>query len=218
MARLVVGTEKNTPIEISFEDRGAGKPVVLIHGWPLSGRSWEMQVPALVEAGFRVIHYDRRGFGASSQPWGGYDYDTLAADLDALLCHLEVSDATLVGFSMGGGEVARYIANHGTGRISKAVLAAAITPCLLKTPNNPDGALDAAAIVAMQTAVKKDRAAFLQDFSKTFFTAGNELRVSEAQRQYTVDCAAIASPKVDLTHFGGRFSYAACGMLAATFS
>ena len=109
MAFVQVGEEDGTPNELYYEGHGSGSPVVLIHGWPLSGRSWEKQVPALVEAGHRVIAYDRRGFGKSSQPWEGYDYDTFAADLDALLTQLDLSDVTLVGFSMGGGEVVRYI-------------------------------------------------------------------------------------------------------------
>lgn len=122
MAKITVGTENQEPIEIYYEDYGTGKPVVLIHGWPLSGRSWEYQVPALVEAGYRVITYDRRGFGKSSQPWEGYEYDTFTSDLHQLLEHLELQNVTLVGFSMGGGEVARYISTYGTDRIEKAVL------------------------------------------------------------------------------------------------
>jgi non-heme chloroperoxidase len=117
MAKLVVSDEDGTPVELYFEDHGKGDPVVLIHGWPLSSRMWEAQVPALADAGHRVITYDRRGFGWSCQPWDGYDYDTLAADLHALLEHRDVRDATLVGFSMGGGEVARYIATYGTDRV-----------------------------------------------------------------------------------------------------
>ena len=128
MPRLAVGTENGTPIELHYEDYGAGKPVVLIHGWPLSGRSWESQVPALVGGGYRVITYDRRGFGSSSQPWGGYDYDTFAADLDRLLQHLDLREVTLVGFSMGGGEVARYLGTYGSERMAKAVLAASTHP------------------------------------------------------------------------------------------
>jgi len=128
MAKLAVSEENGTPVELYFEDHGTGDPVVLIHGWPLSSRMWEAQVPALVDAGHRVIAYDRRGFGWSSQPWDGYDYDTFAADLHALLEHRDVRRATLVGFSMGGGEVARYIATYGTDRVAKAVLAAAATP------------------------------------------------------------------------------------------
>jgi pimeloyl-ACP methyl ester carboxylesterase len=121
-----VGEENSGSIDLYYEDHGSGDPVVLIHGWPLSGRSWEKQVPVLVEAGYRVITYDRRGFGESSQPFVGYDYDTFAADLNTLLTHLDLRDATLVGFSMGGGEVARYIGRYGTDRVAKAVLAAAV--------------------------------------------------------------------------------------------
>lgn len=119
MAKLLVGEENGHPIQLNFEDVGAGKPVILIHGWPLSGRSWENQVPALINAGYRVITYDRRGFGQSSQPWNGYDYDTFAADLHKLIEQLDLKDVTLVGFSMGGGEVARYIGTYGTSRVKK---------------------------------------------------------------------------------------------------
>jgi len=118
---------------------GRGKPVVLIHGWPLSARSWENQVPALIDAGYRVVTYDRRGFGDSSQPWDGSDYDAFAADLDALLKHLDLNEVALVGFSMGGGEVARYIGSYGTERVAKAVLAAAVPPYLYKSDDNPEG-------------------------------------------------------------------------------
>ena len=195
MTLLAVGTDNNTPVELHYEDYGTGRPVVLIHGWPLSGRSWENQVPALIEAGYRVITYDRRGFGTSSQPWGGYDYDTFAADLDALLRHLDLTDVTLVGFSMGGGEVVRYIGTYGTDRIAKAVLAAAVPPFLHKTDGNPDGALDDAAIAGFLGAVQADRIAFLDAFTTGFFSAGDTLKVSEAQRGYARDLAAVASPK-----------------------
>ena len=195
MSKLQVGTENNAPVEVHFEDYGVGAPVVLIHGWPLSGRSWENQVPALVEAGYRVITYDRRGFGDSSQPWGGYDYDTFAADLNTLLEHLDLHDVTLVGFSMGGGEVARYIGTYGTERIAKAVLAAAVPPFLYKSGDNPDGALDDATIAGFLAGVSSDRLAFLEEFTTGFFTAGGELKVSEAQRIYARDIAAFASPK-----------------------
>ena len=195
MPLLPVGTDNNTPVELHYEDYGTGRPVVLIHGWPLSGRSWENQVPALVEAGYRVITYDRRGFGTSSQPWGGYDYDTFAADLDALLRHLDLTDVTLVGFSMGGGEVVRYIGTYGTDRITKAVLAAAVPPFLHKTDGNPDGALDDATIAGFLAGVQADRIAFLDAFTTGFFSSGESLKVSEAQREYARDIAAIASPK-----------------------
>jgi len=202
MPKLVVGTENSSPIELHFEDYGAGKPVVLIHGWPLSARTWENQVPALVAAGFRVIMYDRRGFGASSQPWAGYDYETLTADLDSLMRHLDLRDATLVGFSMGGGEVARYVGKHGTERVSKAVFAAAIPPYLFKSKDNPDGGLDDSTIAGFEEGVKGDRLAFLEHFTKLFFSAGKDLKVSEAQRQYARDIAAFASAKGTLDCIG----------------
>ena len=195
MPMLKVGAEAHTPIEIHYEDHGAGKPVVLIHGWPLSGRSWEAQVPALITAGYRVVAYDRRGFGASSQPWTGYDYDTFAADLHCLMTHLDLKDATLVGFSMGGGEVARYISTHGTERVAKAVFAAAVTPYLYKSADNPEGGLDDATINGFKGGVTGDRMAFLEGFSTNFFSAAGKLMVSEPQRQYARDIAAFASPK-----------------------
>lgn len=195
MAKLTVGAENDSPIELYYEDHGSGKPVVLVHGWPLSGRSWENQVGALVEAGHRVITYDRRGFGWSSQPWEGYDYDTFAADLDALLVHLDLRDVTLVGFSMGGGEVVRYIGTYDTDRIAKAVLASAVPPFLYKSEDNPDGGLDDATIAGFQDGVKGDRIAFLDEFTTGFFSADGELKVSEAQRVYARDIAAFASPK-----------------------
>ena len=205
MSKLTVGTENSTPIELHYEDHGTGKPVVLIHGWPLSGRSWENQIPALIEAGHRVITYDRRGFGDSSQPWDGYDYDTFAADLNTLLTELDLREVTLVGFSMGGGEVVRYIATFGTDRIVKAVLAAAVPPYLYKSADNPDGGLDDATIASFQAGVTSDRLAFLDGFSTNFFTAGGNLKVSQPQREYARDIAAFASPKGTLdciTAFG----------------
>jgi pimeloyl-ACP methyl ester carboxylesterase len=210
MPRLTVGTENGRPVELYHEDHGTGRPVVLIHGWPLSGRSWEAQVGPLVEAGHRVVTYDRRGFGASSQPWTGYDYDTFAADLDALLTALDLTDVTLVGFSMGGGEVVRYLSRHGAARVRSAVLAAAVPPYLYKSADNPDGGLDDATIEQFQQGVRTDRLAFLDGFTKDFFTpGGNSLlkgpAVSEAQRQYALQIAAFASPKGTLdciTAFG----------------
>jgi pimeloyl-ACP methyl ester carboxylesterase len=183
------------PIELHYDDYGSGDPVVLVHGWPLSGRSWEAQVGPLVAAGKRVVTYDRRGFGASSQPWNGYEYDTFAADLAALFDHLDLRGAALVGFSMGGGEVVRYIANHGAGRVAKAVLAGAVPPYLYKSDDNPEGGLDDATIGEFEAGVKGDRLAFLNDFTKQFFSAGDELKVSESQRRYAIEIAAFASPK-----------------------
>ncbi|MDQ3386154.1 MAG: alpha/beta hydrolase [Actinomycetota bacterium] len=196
MAVLRVGNENSESVELYYEDHGSGSPIVLIHGWPLSGRSWENQVPALVEAGHRVVTYDRRGFGNSSQPWNGYDYDTFAADLDALLAHLDLSDVTLVGFSMGGGEVVRYIGNYGSARVSKAVLAAAVPPYLYQSDDNPDGGLDDATIQQFEDSVRGDRIAFLEEFTKNFFTAGEQDDlVSEPNRIYNRQIAAFASPK-----------------------
>ena len=199
MPTVKIGEENGSPLQLYYEDHGTGQsPVVLIHGWPLSARSWENQVGALVDAGHRVITYDRRGYGESSKPWDGYDYDTLAADLEALLTALEVTDATLVGFSMGGGEVARYLANHGTARVSRAVFASAVPPFLYKTDDNPDGGLDDAAVGQFRDGVTGDRLAFLDQFTTMFFSAGDTLLTSEDQRLYAKQIAAFASPKATL--------------------
>ncbi|EGP5099076.1 alpha/beta hydrolase, partial [Enterococcus faecium] len=196
MSNITVGMENGARIELHYEDVGSGKPIVLIHGWPLSGRSWEKQVPSLVEAGYRVITYDRRGFGESSQPWNGYDYDTFAADLDKVMTHLDLTNVTLVGFSMGGGEVARYIGTYGTERIEKAVLAGAVPPYLYKATDNPNGGFDDAAIKGLQDGVKNDRLTFLDSFTTDFFTSGDKTDlVSEEFRIYNRDIAAFASPK-----------------------
>ena len=203
MPRIPVGSESGTPIELHYEDQGTGKPVVLIHGWPLSGKSWEKQVPALVEAGYRAIAYDRRGFGSSSQPSDGYDYDTFADDLKAVIDTLELDDVTLVGFSMGGGEVARYIGTYGEDRISKAVLAAAVPPYLYKADDNPDGGLDDAAIKEMEDGVRDDRLGFLDGFTKKFFAAGDTTDlIRETDRQASIDIAAGASPQATLECIG----------------
>ncbi|MEC2344268.1 alpha/beta hydrolase [Paenibacillus barengoltzii] len=203
MAKVTVGQENGHPVELHYEDVGSGKPVILIHGWPLSGRSWEKQVPALVNAGYRVITYDRRGFGQSSQPWNGYDYDTFAADLHQLITHLGLRDVTLVGFSMGGGEVARYIGTYGTDRVKRAVLAGAVPPYLYKSADHPEGGLDDATIKAFEDGVKADRLAFLDMFTTNFFAAGDRTDlVSEPFRLYNRDIAAFASPKGTLDCIG----------------
>ena len=210
MARITVGTENSAPIEMFYEDHGSGRPVVLIHGWPLSGRSWEAQVPALVEAGYRVITIDRRGFGDSSQPTTGYDYDTFAADLNVLLTELDLNDVTLVGFSMGGGEVVRYIATYGEARIKQAVLAAAVPPFLFKSDDNPDGGLDDATIEQFQTGVKTDRPAFLDGFVEAFTSAGDKTDlVSKPSKDYMWGIAAKASPKgtLDCINAFGRTDF-----------
>ena len=196
MPRVTVGEENGIAVELYYEDFGSGRPVVLIHGWPLSGRSWENQVPALVEDGYRVITYDRRGFGASSQPWNGYDYDTFAADLHALLEHLDLTDVTLVGFSMGGGEVARYVGRYGNDRVSKAVFAAAVPPFLHKSAENPDGGVDDATLTGFHDGLRADRVAFVAGFVDGFFGVGDRHDlVSEPLKQYNIAIAAAASAK-----------------------
>ena len=199
MPQLTVGTDQGHPVDLHYTDQGTGAPVVLIHGWPLSGRAWEPQIGPLVTAGHRVIAYDRRGFGQSSQPWTGYDYDTFAADLDALMTSLDLTGATLVGFSMGGGEVVRYLSTYGSGRTAKAVLASAVPPYLYKSDDNPDGGLDDATIATFENGVRSDRSAFLDGFTSDFFSTaglvGKKLKVSEAQRQYALRIAEGASPK-----------------------
>ncbi|WP_370637579.1 alpha/beta fold hydrolase [Flavobacterium sp. K77] len=155
-------------VQLYVKDYGQGKPVILIHGWPLSNEMWEYQIDALIENNFRVITYDRRGFGKSSQPWDGYDYDTLTDDLKAIIEHLDLSDAALVGFSMGGGEVVRYFSRHGGKGISKAVLIASVTPFQLQTDTNPDG-VPQEKYDGMAELIKADRIDFLDNFGKTFF-------------------------------------------------
>lgn len=160
--------------------------MILIHGWPLSGASWEKQVPALTEAGHRVITYDRRGFGHSDKPAGGYDYDTLADDLARLIEERDLRDITLVGFSMGGGEVARYVGNHGEERLRGVVFAAAVPPYLMKTDDNPDGPLTEEAAADMEAGLRSDREFFFDGFTREFFSANGVLKVSEEDRQKAI--------------------------------
>lgn len=184
--------------EIFYNDWGTGAPVILIHGWPLSSASWEYQARVLAESGFRVISYDRRGFGKSSQPFFGYDYDTLAGDLANLIDTLDLSGATLVGFSMGGGEVARYLGHYGATRIVKAVFIAAVTPFMLKTSSNPEG-VDQTVFNGMLEGIRKDRPAFLKEFLPKFY--GRTLvhhTVSEAILDFSLMMALQASPKATL--------------------
>lgn len=164
---------------------GDGRPVVLIHGWPLSSDSWSKQVPALTEAGYRVVAYDRRGFGRSA-PGDAYDYDALAGDLANVIDDLELSDVTLVGFSMGGGEVAHYVASYGVDKVRSVVFAAAVPPYLLKGDDNPDGPLTEEAAGEMESGLKADRDAFFDDFTTQFFSAGDDLEVSEDERQEAI--------------------------------
>jgi non-heme chloroperoxidase len=191
-----VGEENSTSIELYYEDHGTGKPVVLIHGWPLSGASWEKQVAALLAAGHRVITYDRRGFGNSSQPATGYDYDTFADDLHKLVTTLDLHDFALVGFSMGGGEVARYLGRYGTERVSKAVFISGVPPFLLKTADNPAG-VDASVFDGIKKAIAADRPAFLSAFLSDFYNfdvLGGKL-VSDKVVQANWNVAAGASAK-----------------------
>ena len=170
MAFITVGTENSTPIELYYEDQGTGQPVVLIHGYPLDGHSWERQTRALLADGYRVITYDRRGFGQSSKVGAGYDYDTFAADLHAVMETLDLQDVVLVGHSTGGGEVTRYIGRHGTDRVAKVVLVGAVPPLMLQTDANPGG-LPIAAFDAIRAGVTADRSQFYKDLSEPFYGA-----------------------------------------------
>jgi non-heme chloroperoxidase len=194
MPFVTVGKENSGNIDLYYEDHGSGQPVVLIHGYPLSGASWEKQVPALLNAGHRVITYDRRGFGKSSQPTTGYNYDTFAEDLRKVILHLELRDFALVGFSMGGGEVARYFGKYGSKDVSKAVIISGVPPFLLKTPDNPEG-VDASVFDGIIKAATTDRYAFFTEFFKNFYNTDVLLnkRVSEQAVQASWNLAAGAS-------------------------
>ena len=199
MSYVDVGKENSTSIHLYYEDHGSGQPVVLIHGYPLSSASWEKQVPALLDAGYRVIAYDRRGFGKSSQPTVGYNYDTFAEDLRKLVTHLKLKNFVLVGFSMGGGEVVRYIGKYGSKDVSKAVIIGGIPPYLLKTADNPEG-VDGSIFEGIQKAVAADRYAFFTEFFKNFYNTDVHLgkRVSEQAVQASWNTAAIASATASL--------------------
>ncbi len=166
---------------------GGGRPVVLIHGWPLSAQAWWPQLPALQAAGYRVVAYDRRGFGRSDKPESGYDYDTLADDLQRVMDQCGLQDATLVGFSMGGGEVARYIARHGESRLHSVVFAAAVPPYLMQTADNPDGPLTPESAQQKKHAFEQDRNAYFDKFTMAFFSAHGVLKVTESQRAETIE-------------------------------
>ncbi len=199
MPYVTVAKENSGNIDIYYEDHGFGKPIILIHGYPLSGASWEKQVPPLLNAGHRVITYDRRGFGNSSQPTTGYNYDTFAEDLGKLIAHLKLHDFALVGFSMGGGEIARYFGKYGSAGISKAVIISGIPPFLLKTHDNPEG-LDGNIFQGIQKAVAADRYAFFTEFFKNFYNTDLLLdkRVSKDVVQASWNIAAGASATASL--------------------
>jgi non-heme chloroperoxidase len=193
MAFLKTNDKTNEGVELFYNDWGSGPAVVLIHGWPLDSDMWSAQAEFLAQNGRRVITYDRRGFGRSAQPWDGYDYDTLAADLAAVLDVLDVKDATLVGFSMGGGEVARYISKHRTSRVSKAMLVSAVTPYLLKTEDNPTG-VDKSVFDEILEGLYHDRPHFLAGFGKKFFGNGMlEHNVSTETLQWALQMAMLGS-------------------------
>src|SRR6202789_4072281 len=199
MSYITVGKENSSDIELYYEDHGSGQPIVLIHGYPLSGASWEKQVPVLLDAGYRVITYDRRGFGKSSQPTGGYNYETFVEDLHQLITQLKLRDFTLVGFSMGGGEVARYIGKYGSKGVSKAVIISGVPPYLLKTDDNQEG-VDASVFAGIEKAVAADRYAFFTGFFQNFYNTDMLLgtRVSEQAVQASWNIAANASATASL--------------------
>ncbi|RKS18378.1 peroxiredoxin [Arthrobacter sp. AG1021] len=195
MATVKVGEENTTDIELYYEDHGSGQPVVLIHGYPLDGSSWELQTATLLGAGYRVITYDRRGFGKSSKAAVGYDYDTFAADLHTLLETLDVKDAVLVGFSMGTGEVARYLSTYGSARVAKAAFLGSLEPFILQTDDNPEG-VPQDALDPMAEAAKTDRYAFFSSFFENFFNTETFLgnRLSEEALAANKALAYAASP------------------------
>jgi pimeloyl-ACP methyl ester carboxylesterase len=198
------GLFKNTKLHVD-DTGGPGRPVVLIHGWPLSGESWKYQVPALRQAGYRIITYDRRGFGRSDKPKTGYTYDILTDDLHAVLTGLDLNDVTLVGFSMGGGEVARYFTKYGVERLRSVVFAAAVTPYLMRSADNPDGPLTKPEAAKMSASLTADEDSFYDDFTTQFFSANGQLQVTEAKRQEAlVQCgqASKAAAIACMTAFG----------------
>jgi len=194
MSTITVGTENSTAIELYYEDHGSGQPVVLIHGYPLDGSSFEKQTHALLEAGYRVITYDRRGSGKSSQPTVGYDYDTFAADLKVVLDTLDLTEAVLIGFSMGTGEVARYIGNYGSARVAKAVFLGSLQPFLLQTDDNPTG-VPQEVFDGLLKAVSADRFAFFTGFYQNFYNLDENLgsRVSQEVVDVSQSIAAGSS-------------------------
>ncbi|MET0364689.1 MAG: alpha/beta hydrolase [Sphingobium sp.] len=202
-----ITTEQGHAIHV--KDMGKGKPVILIHGWPLTGDMWEYQTLALIEAGYRVITYDRRGFGQSGHPADGYTYDVFADDLAAVIDHLGLTSVSLVGFSMGGGEIARYLSRHGSTKVANAVLVSSVVPYLLKDDSNPDG-VDASVFEDMKKQIREDRFAFLQTFSKAFYGVGLVSKpVSGAFLDWTFALAIMASPKatVDCVDAFGRTDF-----------
>ena len=196
MPYVNVGTENSAPIEIYYEDHGSGQPVVLVHGYPLDSSSWEKQSAVLLDAGKRVITYDRRGFGKSDKPTTGHDYDTYAADLSALVSALDLQDAVLVGFSMGTGEVARYLSRYGSHRVAKAVFIGALQPFMLKTEDNPSGGMSQTDVDGMLDTISADRYAFFTGFLQNFYKTDENLgtRISEEALRNSWQLATSMSP------------------------
>lgn len=195
MGHITVGSENSTSVEVYYEDHGTGRPVVLIHGYPLDGNSWERQSSALLEAGYRVITYDRRGFGQSSKPTTGYNYDTFAADLDAVLTALDLTDVILVGFSMGPGELARYAGTYGTDRVAKFAFLASLEPFLLQTDDNPTG-VPQSVFDGIEAAATEDRFTWFDNFYKDFYNLEENLgtRISEATVRNSWNVATQSAP------------------------
>ena len=196
MPYVSVGDENSADIELYYEDHGSGQPVVLIHGYPLDGTSWEKQTAVLLDAGKRVITYDRRGFGRSSKPTAGHDYDTYAADLSALVSALDLQETVLVGYSMGTGEVVRYISRYGSHRVAKAVFIGALQPFMLKTDENPSGAMSQTDVDDFLDTIKADRYAFFTGFLQNFYKTDENLgtRISEEALRNSWQLAANMSP------------------------
>jgi non-heme chloroperoxidase len=193
-------------VDVYVEDTGgAGRPVVLIHGWPLSGASWSHQVPAFTAAGYRVIDYDRRGFGRSDKPTSGYDYDTFAEDLHSILEALDLQDVTLIGFSMGGGEIARYFGKYGAERVRSVVFASAVPPYLAKSDDNPDGPLDADTAAGLEGGLRSDRDAFFPQFVRDFYSANGVLKVAQEEVD---DAVALAQQSDQKAALGAMHAFA----------
>jgi len=195
---FITNKKSKEPVDIFYEDYGKGQPVILIHGWPLSHRAWEGQISEIVEAGFRCIAYDRRGFGLSSFPWESYDYSSLASDLNALIKQLKLKDCILVGFSMGGGEVVRYLTDYGDKKIDKVALISSIIPLVKQTDDNPNGVPEED-LNNIMNALKEDRVGFLKTFHQNFYNyKQNKKTVSKAQLEYDWTIAAYASPRATI--------------------
>ena len=195
---IITNSKSKEPVDIFYQDYGSGQPVILIHGWPLSHQAWEAQIAAIVKEGFRVIAYDRRGFGKSTAPWESYEYSTLTSDLNELITQLNLLDAVLVGFSMGGGEVVRYLTDFGDGNINKAVLISSIIPLVKQKTDNPEGVPEKDLKNIMQ-ALQTDRVGFLKDFHKNFYNySDNKKKLSKAQLEYDWNIASQASPRATI--------------------